>query len=99
MRSQANTPAEIHAFFSPFGATGKSGHNKKSTLTDRNISSRGEPNLTKLAHEEGRTATKETGTLVVVSPHKQARLRCGAGPFLLARFDNGVPDVNHQQTL
>lgn len=70
---------------------------QKSTLTDRNISSRGEPNLTKLAHEEGRTTTKETGTLVVVSPHKQARLRCGAGPVLLPRFDNGVPDVSHQQ--
>lgn len=69
----------------------------KSTLTDRNISSRGKPNLTKLAHEEGQTTTKETGTLVVVSPHKQARLRCGVGPFLLARFDNGVPDISRQQ--
>ena len=28
----------------------------------------------------------------------KARLRHnGAGPFLLARFDNGAPDVSHQQ--
>lgn len=46
---------------------------------------------------EGANHHKGDSTLVVVSPHKQARLRCGAGPVLLPRFDNGVPDVSHQQ--
>lgn len=59
---------------------------QKSTLTDKNWSSREEPNFTKLVNEEGETATNRPGSV-----------RCGAGPWLLGRASNGALDVSHQQ--